>query len=81
MAVESAPKVKRAGLTPKIAAALDWISDYISANGYSPTFQEMAAGLGLSTKSGVARILDELEERGAITRIAGHSRSVVVVGG
>lgn len=45
-------------MSPLHLRLLNFVIDYMDANeGVSPTFQEIAAGVGLASKSGVARIL------------------------
>lgn len=66
-------------LTRKQKEALDFIKSYIAANGIAPTFGEIAAKFGFRSKSGVARIVDGLAERGAITRTKNRMRSIMLV--
>lgn len=44
-----------------------------------PTFEELRQDLGLSSKSGVARLVDSCIERGRITRLPNRDRSLVVI--
>ncbi len=64
------------GLTPRQVQALAVITDYIADEGHSPTYDEIAAGLGISTKSSVHRLVKGLEERGRIRLIHNRSRSI-----
>lgn len=41
-----------------------------------PSFQEMQEALGLKSKSGVHRLINALEERGYIKRIANRARCI-----
>lgn len=50
------------------ADALRFIAGHIEAKGCAPTRVELGAGLGMTTKSGPQRLVDGLEERGAIAR-------------
>lgn len=45
---------------------LTFIRDYIEANGCSPSFDEIAAAIGLRAKSGVHRIVHDLIDRGLL---------------
>lgn len=45
-------------------------------NGLSPCVREMQQGLRLSSRSGVARLLDALADQGAITRRPRRARGV-----
>jgi repressor LexA len=69
----------RAGLTKRQAEALAFIGGFISANGYSPSYDEIATELAISSKSSVSRIMYELRERGAVDFIEGRPRSVHIL--
>lgn len=59
---------------------LDHIVDYQAASGgVSPTFNEMCAGVGLASKSGIFRTLEKLEERGYIRRCSHRHRAIEVI--
>lgn len=61
-------------LTRRQAQLLHFLADYlVKSDGVAPTFDEMQAGLGLKSKSGIHRLLTGLEERGFIAR--GHNRA------
>jgi repressor LexA len=47
---------------------LDFIKQFVQHTGYPPTQKEIAAGAGILSASGVARILQKLEEWGYISR-------------
>ena len=53
-------------LTPRQADALRFIAGFLRANGYSPTFEEVAAGLGLASKGAAFNLVESLSERGAV---------------
>ena len=53
----------RPGLTAKQAQLLDFIKESIEATGSPPSFEAMASGVGLASKSGIHRLLGALEER------------------
>jgi repressor LexA len=67
------------GLTHKQRDCLSFIQSYTDEHGASPSFEEMKAGLGLKSKSGVHRLLDALEERGHIRRMPWRARAIEVV--
>jgi len=68
------------GLTPRQADLLRFVSSYIAASGgIAPTFIECRDALGLFSKSGIHRLMDGLEERGAIQRIRGRERAIEVL--
>lgn len=66
------------GLTVKQADLLSFIRSE-AAEIRTPSFEEMKDALGLSSKSGVHRLLTSLEQRGFITRLPGYARNVVAV--
>ena len=74
-----AHKHASAGLTPKARDTLDFIAAYIAQNGYSPSYEEIARGLGISSKGEVHRRVRLLEVRGRITRLAGRARSIQII--
>ena len=75
----AAPVRVGAGLTEKQRAALDFISEFIAERGFSPNYNEIAAGLSLSSRSIVNRLVVALTQRGYVTRILGHRRSIALV--
>lgn len=64
------------GLTAKQAQLLDFIKSSIEEAGVAPSFEAMAAHVGLASKSGVFRLLGALEERGYITRMRNRARAI-----
>lgn len=68
-----------AGLTPRQSEALAFIRAYIAERKVSPTYQEIADALNISSKGGVARLVDALEQRGHIVRLKGGIRSLAPV--
>lgn len=62
------------------AEALNFIRSYQAKNmGASPSFDEIRSFMGLSSKSGVHRIVSGLVERGLIKTIPNRKRCLVVV--
>ena len=47
---------------------LDFITRYVTRNGYEPSYQQIARQLGVSSKSGIARHIEALETQGLISR-------------
>jgi repressor LexA len=68
-------------MTPRMRELLTFIDGYIQARGVSPSFDEMKAALKLASKSGIHRMLRQLEERGFIRQIPHRSRAVQIVVG
>lgn len=62
-------------MTEKVLA---YIKKYLLDIGYPPTFQEIADGCGMSSKSAVSYQLDKLMAEGKITKKPGSPRSICV---
>lgn len=67
------------GLTPRQKEALDFIKSFSERRGFSPSVREVQLALGLSSTSGVIRILDGLQQRGAIRRLPRCVRSIAII--
>ena len=66
-------------LTHKQAELLDYIKETLAvSNGVAPSFDEMKDAIQLKSKSGVARLMSALEERGYIRRIPNRARCIEV---
>lgn len=55
-------------MTPKQRDTLRFIGTTIASDGCSPTYDQIAAALGLRNKSGVHRLVNGLIERGLLER-------------
>lgn len=58
---------------------LDFISQYIQINGYSPTLQEIASAMNLSSLATIHEHLQALEKKGVIKRYEGSVRGIEVI--
>lgn len=67
------------GLTPRERDCLAAICDYVSRTGTAPAYSELGALLGLSSKSGVYRLVEGLEQRGWIRKLRNKARSIEIV--
>lgn len=67
----------RSGITPRMRQCLDALR-ILTINDVPPTYDEIAAHIGIKSKSGVHRYLQSLQERGYLTAPQGHARKVVV---
>ncbi len=65
-------------LTPKKKKIIDFIVKYIQKNGYSPTLEEIAKKLKVSSKSTVHQHLKELEESGYLSRGENKARDIMI---
>lgn len=68
------------GLTPKQSQLFRYLEGYMSGPGsVAPTFAEMGAAVGLTSKSAVHRLLAALEERAYIRRIPNRARAIEII--
>lgn len=51
---------------------LDFIKRYIEKHGYEPSYQQIARHLGVSSKAGIARHIESLENQGFLNRRREH---------
>ena len=66
-------------LTSKQSKLLDYLKNTLKDNNISPSFDEMRKFLGLSSKSGVHRLISSLEERGFIRRLHNKARAIRII--
>lgn len=67
-------------MTPQQTATLQFVIDYQRANnGTSPSYEEMAVGIGVKGKSGISRLVKSLEARGYIRRVPSRAREIDVI--
>ena len=67
------------GLTQKQARFLKVIKDFVAANGYSPSYEEMKQMNGMRSKSVVHGYVYRLKKRGYLDIIRHSKRSIVVL--
>ena len=66
-------------LTKKQLAVLNYLQDFTEEKGYSPSYREMMAGLGLSSVSAVAEHVENLVEKGVLKKVPGAERSLEIL--
>ena len=66
-------------LTKKQHSLLLLIHDQLKENGIAPSFEEMKVALELKSKSGIHRLINALEERGFIRRLANRARAIEII--
>ena len=66
-------------LTKKQRYVIDYISSFQELHGYSPSYEEIAEGLGYRSKGTVHKHLKNLLEKGMITKEWNKSRSIDIV--
>jgi repressor LexA len=65
-------------MTRRQIQTLRFISEWIREHGFSPSLQEIAAGLGVSSLASAHGLVEALTNRGMVTRLYGMSRSLEV---
>lgn len=63
-------------LTQRQRRVMDYIAQFLGENGYSPSFQEIADGVGLSSIATVHKHIATLERKGYLKRGHNQSRSL-----
>jgi repressor LexA len=63
-------------LTRRQKEVYDFLTQFIEDNGYSPSFEEIGAGLKLSSLATVHKHISNLEEKGLLKRDYNRSRSI-----
>lgn len=67
-------------VTKKQQKILDYIQDFTEKNGMSPTYREIAAGVGLKSPASVAEHIDNLVALGALRKADdGSARTLEIV--
>lgn len=66
-------------ITRRQREVYDFISDFVQKNQYSPSFEEIGEGLGLSSLATVHKHISNLEKKGLLTRDYNRSRSIDLV--
>jgi repressor LexA len=63
-------------ITRRQRQVYDYISDFVQKRGYSPSFEEIGEGLGLSSLATVHKHVSNLEKKALLTRDYNRSRSI-----
>lgn len=58
---------------------LDFLESFVQRNGYSPSFDEIARGMGLKSLATVHKHITNLEKKGLLDRVHNRSRSIDVL--
>ncbi|RWB29619.1 hypothetical protein [Mesorhizobium sp.] len=69
------------GLTPRQSDALSFIRSHQAKNGFSPSYDEIAAGIGLASRSRAFDLVKGLERRGAVRTRPGMNRTIEIIEG
>ena len=65
-------------LTRRQKEVMEFLSHFITKNGYSPSYEEIASGLGLASLATVHKHIQALESKQYLRRSYNHSRSLEV---
>ena len=71
--------MKKFSITKKQRELFIFIKDYINKNNMAPSYEEMKEGTGCTTKCTIFTKINQLQERGWITKLPGKSRSITIV--
>ena len=66
-------------ITRRQREVYDFLQNFMEEHGYSPSFEEIGAGLGLSSLATVHKHINNLQEKGLLKRDYNRSRSIDVV--
>src|SRR5689334_8113547 len=66
-------------ITKRQRQVYDFLQEFIQRNGYSPSFEEIGDGLGLSSLATVHKHITNLEKKGLLKRDYNRSRSIDVL--
>ena len=63
-------------ITRRQKEVIDFLSNFTQKNGYSPSYEEIASGLGLSSLATVHKHVTNLQNKGLLQRAHNRSRSI-----
>jgi len=69
-------KISVMAITRRQRQVYDFISEFVQKHGYSPSFEEIGEGLGLSSLATVHKHISNLEKKALLTRDYNRSRSI-----
>ena len=63
-------------VTRRQKEVIDFLESFVTRNGYSPSFEEIARGMGLKSLATVHKHITNLEKKGLLDRVHNRSRSI-----
>ena len=66
-------------VTRRQKEVIDFLESFVSRNVYSPSFEEIARGMGLKSLATVHKHITNLEKKGMLDRVHNRSRSIDVL--
>jgi SOS-response transcriptional repressor LexA len=70
--------MKKFSITKKQMDLFNFIKNYMDKNNVAPSYEEMKKGTGVSTKCTIFTKINQLQERGWITKLPGKNRSITI---
>jgi len=70
------PTMGRMAITKRQRQVYDYIAEFVQRNQYSPSFEEIGEGLGLTSLATVHKHISNLEKKGLLSRDYNRSRSI-----
>jgi repressor LexA len=70
------PDEVRMAITRRQRQIYDFISEFVQSKGYSPSYEEIGEGMGLSSLATVHKHISNLEQKGLLKRDYNRSRSI-----
>ena len=70
---------RRMAITRRQKEVIDFLSSFTQKNGYSPSYEEIAHGLGLTSLATVHKHVTNLQNKGLLQRAHNRSRSIDVL--
>ena len=70
---------RRMAITRRQKEVIDFLSNFTQKNGYSPSYEEIAHGLGLTSLATVHKHVTNLQNKGLLQRAHNRSRSIDVL--
>ena len=70
---------RQMAITRRQKEVLDFLSGFTAQNGYSPSYEEIASGLGLNSLATVHKHVTNLQSKGLLQRAHNRSRSIDVL--
>src|SRR5436190_15429766 len=69
----------RMAVTRRQKEIIDFLESFVTRNGYSPSFEEIARGMNLKSLATVHKHITNLEKKGLLDRVHNRSRSIDVL--
>ena len=69
----------RMAITRRQREIIDFLGLFVARNGYSPSFEEIARGMGLKSLATVHKHITNLEKKGLLDRVHNRSRSIDIL--